>query len=346
MKKTFYTRIILSYIFCITWYGCKTTHTSSAAAQEKSLNLILAVSPIKLSNSGYKFYKDIPYGEFKENVFDIFLPASKQPASLVINIHGGGFINGDKAQGNQNSALINSLLSNNIAFASINYRFLTAEDGEGVLKCLNDSKRALQFIRYYSKSLNIDKNNVILTGGSAGAGTSLWIGFNDDMADKKNADPVLRESTRVKAVVALNTQADYDVLEWHNNVFKEYQSQGLDQKYLMRLGTQKRVLAFYGFKNPDEINSTVSKAYRNKVSMLKLMSNDDPEIYVENVNIPYKMPATLGELEHHPLHAKALMDKAVETHIKGTFYIPKMNIDTRKGEDKEDFIVRVLGKGR
>ncbi len=180
--------------------------------------------------------------------------------------------------------------------------------------------------------------------GSAGAGTSLWLGLNNDMADKKNADPILRESTRVKGIVALNTQADYDVLEWHNNVFKEYQSQGLDQKYILRLGTEKRVLGFYGFKDINEINSKAAKAYRDKLNMLKVMSSDDPEIYVENVNIPYSMPTKLGELEHHPLHAKALMDRANQTNVKGSFYIPKMNIDTRKGEDKEKFIVRVLKK--
>jgi len=344
MKPVFYSNFILRLVICITLCACKTTHTTSTQLQENSLNLTAAPSPIKLNDSQNKFYKDIAYGEFKENVFDIFLPGSTQPASLVINIHGGGFINGDKGQGSQNTALINSLLSKNIAYASINYRLLTTQDGDGVLKCLTDSKRALQFIRYHSKTLNIDKSNIVLTGGSAGAGTSLWLGLNDDMADKKNADPVLRESTRVKAIVALNTQADYDVLEWHNNVFKEYQSQGLDQKYILRLGTEKRVLGFYGFKEINEINSKAAKAYREKLNILKLMSSDDPEIYVENLNIPYSMPTKLGELEHHPLHAKALMDRANQTNVKGSFYIPKMNIDTRKGEDKEEFIVRVLKK--
>jgi hypothetical protein len=73
------------------------------------------------------------------------------------------------------------------------------------------------------------------------------------------------------------------------------------------------------------------------------MSSDDPEVYVENVSIPYKIPTKLGELEHHPLHAKALMDRANATNLKGSFYIPKMNIDSRNGEDKLEFIMRVLG---
>lgn len=344
MKKTSI-HIILSFILCSTLYACKTTNRNSVRIEQKILNLTPAAPPFKLSASDYKFYKDIQYGNFKENILDIFLPNSKQPASLVINIHGGGFINGDKAQQYQNSgSLINTLLVKNIAYASINYRLLTENDGEGVLKCLNDSKRALQFIRYYSKALNIDKSNIMLMGGSAGAGTSLWIGLNNNMADKESADPVLRESTRVIAVVALATQADYDVLEWNNTVFKEYLTKGMDEKYLIRLASKERVLGFYGFKNLNEINSKASKEYRNKISMLKLMSSDDPELYVENTNVPYSMPTTLGQLQHHPLHAKALMDRAKETHVKGSFYIPEMNIDTRNGESKGEFILRILKK--
>ena len=75
------------------------------------------------------------------------------------------------------------LLNNNIAVATINYRLLTENETEGILKCLNDSKRALQYIRYIHNELNIDKSNVGLYGGSAGAGTVFWLGTNDDMKD-------------------------------------------------------------------------------------------------------------------------------------------------------------------
>ncbi len=74
------------------------------------------------------------------------------------------------------------------------------------------------------------------------------------------------------------------------------------------------------------------------------MSSDDPEIYVENVKQSYAMPTALVPLQHHPLHAKALMDRAKETNVKGSFHIPAMNIDTRNGEDVENFIARVLNK--
>jgi acetyl esterase/lipase len=59
-----------------------------------------------------------------------------------------------------------------------------------------DCARAIQYARYHAKEFNIDPKRVAATGSSAGGMTSLWLAFHGDLADPKNADPVLRESTR------------------------------------------------------------------------------------------------------------------------------------------------------
>jgi len=61
-------------------------------------------------------------------------------------------------------------------------------------------------MRYYSEALNIDKNRVAIYGGSAGAGTSLWLAFHNDMADEYAEGPVLQESRRVSAAAAKSTR--------------------------------------------------------------------------------------------------------------------------------------------
>ena len=40
----------------------------------------------------------------------------------------------------------------------------------------------------------IDPERIALYGDSAGAGMSVWIGLQDDMADPDNTDPVLRKA--------------------------------------------------------------------------------------------------------------------------------------------------------
>jgi len=73
-----------------------------------------------------------------------------------------------------------------------------------------DSARAIQFARSNAKEWNLDAHRVGATGGSAGAGTSLWIGFHDEMADPNSPDPVLRESTRLTCMAVQGAQSSYD----------------------------------------------------------------------------------------------------------------------------------------
>ena len=41
-------------------------------------------------------------------------------------------------------------------------------------------------------------------------GTSLWIGFHDDLADPGSDDPVLRQSTRLTCMAVMGAQSTYD----------------------------------------------------------------------------------------------------------------------------------------
>jgi len=168
---------------------------------------------------------------------------------LVIFIHGGGFTHGYKAQAYERyQSQIKEFLSKNIAFATIDYRFLHESD-KGVITSLEDSKRCLQFIKYYASSFNIDKNKVGCFGSSAGAGTSLWLALNDDMADPNSEDLILRESTRMPAVGAIATQATYDIMRWEE-VFSDYNISidRIPPQFLQQLNP------FYGLSDFSEVH--------------------------------------------------------------------------------------------
>jgi hypothetical protein len=314
----------------------------------QSITNLISTKPIfEFKKNESTFYADIPYDEFELTTLDFFKPNQNKPSGLLFIIHGGGFINGDKSKYYSNdysTNLINELLARNIAVANINYRFITPNNTEGIMKPLMDSKRALQFIRHHAKTLNIDKNNIVLYGSSAGAGTSLWLALSDDMADTINNDEVLRESTRVKGAVCTSTQSNYDLLNWHQNVFADFQNQGFDFNSIKKILSESKVKQYFGVQNIAQINDESIKHYRNKVNMLLLMSNDDPELYVVNKGIPNTIPTNSSELYHHPLHAKALMDWGDRASMKGKYLIPELNIDTRNGESIRDFIIRKLSE--
>lgn len=140
-------------------------------------------------------HTDVAYGNHERNVLDIWLAESDEPTPLVVYIHGGGFMNGDKSRIYE-SEDIAKFLKAGVSFASINYRFMLQQN-ERLPGCMKDSRRAIQFLRVMAEEWNIDKNRIGAYGGSAGAGTSLWLGLHDEMADPDADDPVLQESSRL-----------------------------------------------------------------------------------------------------------------------------------------------------
>lgn len=297
-----------------------------------SANITFSTSPFDLQGVNAKFAKDIAYDSKDRTQFDIWLPTSNSPTGLVIYVHGGGFTSGDKdfvytvqSGGAWDfPADIRFLLQNNIAFATIRYTLLSPTgETQGVKKSMADVRRALQYIRSRSNDFNIDKSKIILAGNSAGAGTSLWIAFNNDFADVQNSDLVLRESTRVKGVVARETQSSYNIEErWVNNVFVDY---GLTWSQILANETGN-IQKIYGVSSNAQYESAAIDTYRAEVDMLSLLSSDDPEIWINNtlrdVVNPYN-PFNPDIPSHHAFHARELKKKADAVGVKNISYYGK-----------------------
>jgi para-nitrobenzyl esterase len=320
-------------------------------ANRSSLSLTYTDPPIELNEIQADFAKEVAYGGSPEHTFDIYLPESDEPTPLVIYIHGGGFTGGDKnAAHERRAADIREFLEEGIAYATINYRLLSEDpiDEEGVIKSLTDCARALQFIRYHAEMLNVDPENVALYGSSAGAGTSLWLGVHDDLADSGNDDPVLRESTRVNAVAALATQATYDVLRWEEvllPVLEPYEAflGGTDiPTVATTIGAEDYLLSFLGIPGLDALESPETAAYRANVDMLALMDAEDAPVFVHNFTVSFD--DILDAFLHHGLHARAVKERADAVGLACVAYIddPDCLLEDPSGEELVDFLLRHL----
>lgn len=291
-------------------------------------------APFAIDDDQAKFVSDISYGEHSNNKFDIFLPSSTTPTPLVIFIHGGGFTHGYKGLAYERyEAQIKEFINKKIAFATIGYRFLQDTD-KGVISSLEDSKRCLQFLKYYAASFNIDKNKVVCFGSSAGAGTSLWLAFSDDMAQPNSDDPISKESTRMPAVGAIATQATYDIIRWEE-VFSDYGVQ-IDRIPVQLL---QQLNPFYGLSDFSEVNDPDIEAYRMKVDMLSLMDANDPPMWIKNEQ---KDVSPMFDLQHHPAHARLLKKYADSLAIDNRIYIPGYGIEDPSDEGLIDFFDRIL----
>lgn len=332
-------KVVTSIFICIVLISCnKEITTREPPAFEPKLELNYGAPPINVP-LGTRFAKDISYGSDPDSRFDIFIPTSSSLTALVVFIHGGGFVGGDKSEVySRHPDDIQDYLHNNIAFASINYKLRTVGSQEGVMVSLNDIKRCIQFMRYYAKSLNIDKSKIACYGGSAGGGASIYLAFHPDMADPSNSDYISRESTRIKAAGHLTSQCTYDPI----TMIDIFNSAGID--VLSIPGLEESLMADYGINSFDLFytDPTVN-ATRNELNMLGWMTADDPEFFVGNPN-PNNIPTMRSEAIHHPLHAKALVDKATSIGLAHIAHIPYMNIFPASNETISAFMIRKLSE--
>lgn len=161
---------------------------------------------------------NVPYGTHPRQVLDFYPAKSDKPTPVVFYIHGGGWQGGDKKT---NPKPFNE---KGISVVAINYRYVKngVEDKvEPPVKApLEDAARALQFVRSKAGEWNLDKKRIGATGGSAGACSSLWLAFHDDMADPNSKDPIARESTRLYCAGVNGAQTSLDpkeLREWMPN---------------------------------------------------------------------------------------------------------------------------------
>jgi acetyl esterase/lipase len=224
-------------------------------------------------------------------VLDFYRAKSDTPTPLVFNIHGGGWVAGDKK-----NVGVKPYLAAGISVVSINYRYSWQAQLDGVkppVKApLEDAARALQFVRSKASEWNLDKQRIGASGGSAGACSSLWLAFHDDLADPKSSDPVARESTRLWTAAVNGAQTSLDPLE-----LKEWTPNS-------RYGGHA-----FGFMDPKDTKTRDTRfaeflAHRDEVlpwikeySPIGLVTADDPPVYLF-----YSSAPALGQEQKDPTH--------------------------------------------
>jgi len=228
-------------------------------------------------------FSEVRYGPHTRNVLDFWKADSDQPTPLVFVIHGGAWKSGEKER--VSSAVdVSALLKAGISVAAINYRYTTQATGitPPVKAPMEDSARALQFVRSKAAEWNLDKNQVGAAGGSAGACSSLWLAFHDDLADPKSQDPIARESTRLQcaAVTAAQTSLDpQQMKDWTPN--SNYGGHA------------------FGFTNFNDFLAGREKILPliAEYSPYALLTADDPGVYLKYMSAP-----AIGEIMKDPAH--------------------------------------------
>ena len=228
---------------------------------------------------------NVPYGPHERHVLDFWRAASATPTPVVFVIHGGGWQGGEKERVNK-FVNVAGLLAQGISVVAINYRFIKHAEAEGVtppVKApLHDAARALQFVRSQAKEWNLDQSRIGAAGGSAGACSSLWLAFHDDLADPQSNDPIARESTRLYCAAVTVAQTTLDPVQ-----MKSWTPNSNYGGHAFGLGSFEQFLAAR-----DRLQPLIAE-----YSPYHLVTKDDPAVYLF-----YNATPALGQEVKNPSH--------------------------------------------
>lgn len=256
--------------------------------------------------------RDFRYGPHFGNSFDLYLAKSDKPTPLLIWLHGGAFLHGDKA--GVPRALLRTALASGISVASVNYRLSQQAPFPAPF---HDAGRALQYLRFDAKQWNLDRRQFICAGSSAGGGISLWLALHPDLADPTSADMVATHSSRPDLVACIDTQCSYDP-HFIRQIIPGPAADNRAMKMLFRV-------------RAEDFDTDWARERFAEGSAINFAGADAPPVYLfyryQNLTPTEDLPGSHGI--HHPRFGHVLKEKldalGVECVVSGAEVHPEMD---------------------
>ena len=148
------------------------------------------------SPDGIRLIPNLEYADIKGKslLLDLYLPETiDKPAPVIVYVHGGGWIGGDKHE-----VLFGiELVKRGYAMVSINYRF----SNEAVYPAqIYDCKAAVRWVRAHSKFYNLDGAHIGAWGASAGGHLVALLGTTGGVKELEGDEGNPDQSSKVQAV--------------------------------------------------------------------------------------------------------------------------------------------------
>lgn len=205
------TLLMVLVAFNISGYNASTPIAGSPTAQAPATATLALQTPNVMPQRGgpggkgtfasvAPTYKDLAYATLSSaQKLDLYIPTTGSgPFPVVIMIHGGGFMFGDKSDGAGLTG-VSQLLAEGYAVASINYRL----SGETTYPAqIFDAKAAVRFLRANATKYNLNPDKFGAWGASAGGNLAALLGTTCGVAELEGAElGYAEQSSCVQAVV-------------------------------------------------------------------------------------------------------------------------------------------------
>jgi acetyl esterase/lipase len=124
-------------------------------------------------NAGAIAHLDIEYGPHERNRLDVYTPSGDGPYPVVIWLHPGGWLGGDKSL----SMPVWNWTDRGYAIVSVNYRYAIAPDT--VADSVSDALAAVQYVLDHHDEWDLDADRVGIYGFSAGGHLAAMVAHED-----------------------------------------------------------------------------------------------------------------------------------------------------------------------
>ncbi len=166
-----------------------------------------------LETDTYTVYRDVSYGDHIRHRYDICFPKeNNKPNGLLLYIHGGGWVAGDKDGYEQE--MVNTATTHHFVTATMDYRYVNYTDTH-CNDIITDISNCVSHIKGFAKEQGLELNKMITTGGSAGGHLSLIYAYK--MRVKSEITPV--------AVISYCGITDFTDPNFYNLEDKDWQKQ-------------------------------------------------------------------------------------------------------------------------
>lgn len=130
--------------------------------------------------------RDVPYGSAPRQKLDVYIPPDAHHAPVIVMVHGGGWIIGDKAN---ERVVVNKgrdYLRKGYLFVSVNYRLVPDADPLGQA---HDVATAIAFVQQNAAHWGGDATRIVVMGHSAGAHLVSLLAAHPALAAEAGAMP-------------------------------------------------------------------------------------------------------------------------------------------------------------
>jgi acetyl esterase/lipase len=171
----------------------------------------LAPTEPTLRDDGVRHFSGITYAVavgYRPLQLDLWVPDSATPPPLVVWVHGGGFMFGDRRylpETLRPNQVFDALLEAGLAVATIDYRHALEAPFPAQL---HDAKAAVRYLRAHADELGISTERIGVAGESAGAHIAALVGLTAHRPDLEGTHGVLGQSSAVDVVVDWYGPAD------------------------------------------------------------------------------------------------------------------------------------------